>query len=362
MIRVSDEIRGLAPYVPGKPIEEVERELGLRGVVKLASNENALGASPRALAAIRRASRRLHRYPDGAGRELRRALAKRFGFGPGQIALGNGSNELIELLSRTLLSPGDEAVMARPTFPLYRIQTIASRGRAVEVPLAEHVHDLDAIAKAVGPRTRLVFICNPNNPTGTIVERAAVERFLGAIPAEVLVVFDEAYREYADESRMPDTPRYLREGRNIIVLRTFSKIYGLAALRIGYGIAAPDLVEYLNRVRQPFNTNLLAQEAALAALGDRAHVRRSLAVVREGKKAIAAALDRVGLRHIPSEANFIFFHAGEKARPLCDAVLRRGVILRDLGEGWLRVTIGRPAENRKFIRALEAWTRRRNDR
>lgn len=359
-IRVSDDIRGLAPYAPGKPLHEVARELGVRDAVKLASNENALGPSPRALEAIRRGLAGLHRYPDGAGRDLREALAKRLGVAPGQVILGNGSNEIIELLVRTFMVPGDEAVMADLTFIVFKMAVTAAHGTPVTVSLKDARHDLEAMADRITPRTRLVFIANPNNPTGTIVRQAEVDAFLKRVPDHVLVVFDEAYREYVTDPAFPDILREVAGGRpgqgpgqgNVVLLRTFSKIYGLAGLRIGYGVTRADLVDYMDRVRQPFNTNTPAQVAALAALDDDAHLKKSLTLNQEGKAYVAEALTRLGLTHVPTEANFIFFHVGTSGREVYERLLKDGVIIRPLGGPWLRVTIGRPEENRRFVEAL----------
>ena len=361
-IRVSDDIKGLAPYAPGKPLHEVARELGVRDAVKLASNENALGPPPRALEAMRRALDGLHRYPDGAGRDLREALAARLGVTPGQVILGNGSNEIIELLVRTFMMPGDEAVMADLTFVVFKMAVTAAHGIPVAVSLKNTRHDLEAMADRITPRTRLVFIANPNNPTGTIVRQAEVDAFLKRVPDDVLVVFDEAYREYVTDSAFPDILREAASGRagNLVILRTFSKIYGLAGLRIGYGVMRADLVEYMDRVRQPFNTNTMAQIAALAALGDEAHLQKSLQLNQEGKAYLAEQLTRLGLTHVPTEANFIFFHVGTSGREVYERLLKDGVIIRPLGGPWLRVTIGRPEENRRFIAALDRKSTRLN--
>ena len=277
-LQVHPDIRSLSPYVPGKPIDELQRELGLTRVIKLASNENPLGPSPRALAALSGAQDMLHRYPDGGGYQLRQTIADRWKVGREQVILGNGSDEILGLLARTFLTPGDEAIMADHTFVIYKMEVTAVHGKPVVVPLVDWTYDLESMVCAVTPRTRLLFLCNPNNPTGTMVSAEAVDRLMAKVPEDVIVVFDEAYFEYVRNSKFPDAMAYVKQGRNAIVLRTFSKIYGLAGLRIGYGISTTEIIDFLNRVRPPFNANSLAQRAALAALGDDEHVAKSRAV------------------------------------------------------------------------------------
>jgi histidinol-phosphate aminotransferase len=344
--RVLPNIAGIVPYKPGKPIAELQRELGVTHVVKLASNENPLGPSPRALEALAKAlaERELHRYPDGGGYYLKQALARHWGLPAEHFILGNGSNEVIEFLCRTFLAPGDEVVAADLTFVVYRLITTAAGGRIVEVPLRNHVHDLDAMAAAVGPRTRMIFVCNPNNPTGTYNTAAQVRRLLRQLDDELIVVFDEAYAEYVTADDYPDTLAILRERPNTVILRTFSKVYGLPALRIGYGVTAPQLVDYMNRVRQPFNTNALAQTAALAALSDTAHVKASLAANQAGKARLAALFDRLGLAHLPTQANFVYVNVGMDGNRVFEACLKEGVIVRHIKGEWVRVTVGLEAE------------------
>jgi histidinol-phosphate aminotransferase len=351
-IPLPDHIRRLTPYVPGKPIDELERELGISGSVKLASNENPLGPSPKALRALSKVLEGIHRYPDGGGYALKGALSRFHGVPPEAILLGNGSNELIELAVRTFLRPGEEAVMAVPSFVVYRLIVAAAGGKAVEVPLREGRHDLEAMAERVGPGTRIVFIANPNNPTGTIVTREEVERLLAGIPQGVLVVLDEAYYEYVTHTEYPRSLDLLRAGAPVFILRTFSKAHGLAGLRIGYGLADPALVEAMNRVRQPFNTNALAQAAALAALEDREHLEATRRVNQEGKGYLGAELRRVGVTFLPSEANFLYLETPGRAQALYQALLRRGVIVRPMDGDHLRVTIGLPEENRRFVQAF----------
>ena len=357
-IRIPSHILSLKPYVPGKPIEEVERELGIHGSIKLASNENPIGPSPLALEAIKGEMSNLHRYPEGSGIRLKEALARKHGVAPDQIILGNGSNEVIELLARAVLSPGDEAVMGDPSFVVYALVTQAVGARLVKVHLREGVHDLPAMAGAVTEKTRIVFVANPNNPTGTANGAREVEPLMSALPADVVAAFDEAYAEYAGRPDYPDTVRYVREGRPAIVFRTFSKIYGLAGIRIGYGVTTPEIADVLERVRQPFNTNRLAQAAALAALSDEAHVARSRRVNEEGKALLSGEFRRMGVSFYPTEANFFYLPLdGRSAKDLSDALLRKGVIVRPMGPA-IRVTIGLPEENERVLRALSHLPRR----
>jgi len=352
-LRIHPDIASLSPYVPGKPIEELQRELGLARVIKLASNENPLGPSPKALAALVGGHDSLHRYPDGGAYRLRQALADRWKVSLDHIILGNGSDEILGLLARTFLAPGDEAVMADQTFVIYKMEVTAAHGKAVIVPLVNWTHDLDGMAKAITPKTRLVFLCNPNNPTGTMVAADAVARFMAQVPENVIVVFDEAYLEYVRDPHFPDSLQYVTQGRNAIVLRTFSKIYGLAGLRIGYGITTPEITNGLNRVRPPFNANTLAQRAALAALGDDEHVAKSRAVNAAGMQQLECGLRALGFAAIPSQANFVYFDVKRDGRRVFDALLREGVIVRHIEGTMLRVTIGQPDENQAFLDALK---------
>lgn len=352
-LRIHPDIASLSPYVPGKPIEELQRELGLARVIKLASNENPLGPSPKALAALVGGHDSLHRYPDGGAYRLRQALADRWKVSLDHIILGNGSDEVLGLLARTFLAPGDEAVMADQTFVIYKMEVTAAHGKAVIVPLVNWTHDLDGMAKAITPKTRLVFLCNPNNPTGTMVAADAVARFMAQVPENVIVVFDEAYLEYVRDPHFPDSLQYVMQGRNAIVLRTFSKIYGLAGLRIGYGITTPEITNCLNRVRPPFNANTLAQRAALAALGDDEHVAKSRAVNAAGMQQLESGLRALGFTAIPSQANFVYFDVKRDGRVLFDALLREGVIVRHIEGTMLRVTIGQPDENDAFLASLK---------
>lgn len=351
-LHVHPDIAALSPYVPGKPIEELQRELGLSRVIKLASNENPLGPSPKALAVINETAATLHRYPDGGAFKLRQALAHRWKVTDEQVILGNGSDEILGLLARTFLSPGDEAVMADHTFVIYNMEVMAAHGKAVTVPLKDWRHDVAAMASAVTDRTRLVFLCNPNNPTGTMVSAEEVAWLLARIPDHVVVVFDEAYFEYVRSSEFPDSMAWIKKGRNVIVLRTFSKIYGLAGLRIGYGVTTGEIANLLNRVRPPFNANSIAQRAALAALDDDEHVARSRAVNQTGMEQITNGLRALGLAPISSEANFVYVDVGRDGRQVFEAMLRHGVIVRHIEGRMIRVTIGQAEENRVFLAAL----------
>jgi histidinol-phosphate aminotransferase len=351
-LHVHPDIAALSPYVPGKPIEELQRELGLERVIKLASNENPIGPSPKALAVLNEGAATLHRYPDGGAYRLREALADRWKVSSDHIILGNGSDEILGLLARTFLAPGDEAVMADHTFVIYKMEVTAAHGKAVTIPLKQWRHDLHAMADAVTPRTRLLFVCNPNNPTGTMVSAGEVDRLLARVPEHVIVVFDEAYFEYVRSSEFPDSMAYVKQGRNAIVLRTFSKIYGLAGLRIGYGVTTPEITNFLNRVRPPFNANSLAQRAALAAMSDDEHVAKSRAVNEAGMEQVVNGLRALGFSPIPSEANFVYVDVGQDGRKVFEALLRQGVIIRHIEGRMVRVTIGQTEENQVFLTAL----------
>jgi histidinol-phosphate aminotransferase len=353
MISVSENIKNITPYVPGKPIEELERELGISGSIKLASNENPLGPSPKAIAAIKKAVEGLSRYPDGSGFYLSQALANKYGVDLNQIILGNGSNELIELVVRTFVQPGDEIISADPSFVVYRMIAQAAGGTNVIVPCRDMRHDLDAMAERITPKTRIVFIANPNNPTGTMNSQAEMDRFMDRVPDHMIVAVDEAYSEYVTHADYPDSLDYLKTGKNVLALRTFSKIYGLAGIRIGYGITTPEIAELMNKVRQPFNTNSLAQVGALAALADRKHVEKSIAINNEGKQFLYQTFQRLGVSYIPTETNFIMFETRLDGRELYTTLLKQGVIIRPLGGNRLRITIGLPEENARFVSELE---------
>lgn len=352
-LNVDRYIASLVPYVPGKPVAELERELGIAKAIKLASNENPRGPSPKACAVLSEAVPTLNRYPDGAAHGLRFALADRCKIEPDRIIVGNGSDEILGLLARAFLSPGDEAVMADQTFVIYKMAVGASRARAVEIPLRDWRHDLSAMANAVTSRTKLLFVCNPNNPTGTIVTSGEVDALMKKIPEHVVVVFDEAYYEYVRSGEFPDALKYVRQGRPVAVLRTFSKIYGLAGLRVGYALTTDEIASYLNRVRPPFNVNSLAQRAAQAALEDEAHVTQSRLMNEAEMAKVQNGLASLGLSVLPSEANFLYFDAGRDGAEAFEALLRKGVIVRHITGRMLRVTIGLPEENDRFLQALK---------
>lgn len=358
-ITVAENITRLVPYRPGKPIEEVERELGITGIVKLASNENALGPSPQAIEAMQQFAKKMHLYPDAASFDLRNALAAHLDVTPETIVTGNGSDDIIHLLGVTFLEPGDEVVQGDPSFVRYEAAAILNNAPCHLVPLtADWTHDLDAMAARCNDRTRIVFIANPNNPTGTIVGRDAIARLLDNVPPRTLVVIDEAYYEYAaDSPAYPNGLDFVREGRNVVVLRTFSKAYGLAGLRIGYGVMRPDIAEWINRTREPFNVNTMAQFAAVAALKDPEHVRRTVTMNEAGKQEFYAAFDALGLECAPTFGNFVWVDVKRDCREVFNALLRRGVITRtgDIfgAPTHLRATIGTPEENAKFLAALK---------
>jgi histidinol-phosphate aminotransferase len=349
-------VQGLSPYQPGKPIEELEREYGVKNAVKLASNENPLGPSPLALAAARAALSDVHRYPDGNGFTLKNALAKKHGVDAGRITIGNGSNDILELLARAFVQPQNEVVFSEHAFAVYPIVTRAVGATAVVTKARDWGHDLAAMRAAVNARTRLVFIANPNNPTGTWLERAELEAFVRDLPAHVLVAVDEAYFEYVGEAEYPDTVAWTGRYPNLVTTRTFSKAYGLAGLRVGYGVSSPEVAEILNRVRQPFNVNSVALAAASAALQDAAHVARAVQLNREGMERLTRAFAELGLGYIPSVGNFVCVDFGRPAMPVHERLLREGVIVRPVASygmpNYLRVTIGLPEENQRFVEAL----------
>jgi histidinol-phosphate aminotransferase len=351
-------ILGIAPYEPGKPIEELEREFGVHDAIKLASNENPLPPSDRVQKAIAAALGSLNRYPDGSGYYLRQALAKKHDFPQDQVFLGNGSNELIELAVRTFLRPGDEVIVPHPSFVVYPMIVQAAGGIRVMVMLKDHRLDLEAMARAITPMTKMVFIANPNNPTATIVTADEVEAFMGRVPDRTIVVFDEAYIEFAMGPDFPDALGYVKQGRKVIVLRTFSKAASLAGIRVGYGIADADAVSLMNRIRQPFNVNSLAQVGALAALDDDNHVLECVRTIEAGRHYLYDEFKSLGVNYVPSRANFILVDVGRSASDIYQRLLKEGVIVRPMTpfgmESALRVTVGTPQENRRLIKALRA--------
>jgi histidinol-phosphate aminotransferase len=349
-------VRGLQPYQPGKPIDELERELGIRDIVKLASNENPLGPSPAALAAARAALADVARYPDGNGFALKSTLAARHGVALAQVTLGNGSNDVLECAARAFVTAQNEVIFSEHAFAVYPIVTRAVGATAVVTPARAWGHDLAAMHAAVNARTRLVFIANPNNPTGTWLRSAELAAFLAELPAHVLAVVDEAYFEYVREPDYPDTSRWLERFPNLIVTRTFSKAYGLAGLRVGYGLSSAAVADLLNRVRQPFNVNSVALAAASAALADPGHVARAVELNAAGMRQIVDGVARLGLGVIPSVGNFVCVDLGRPAAPVYEQLLRAGVIVRPVANygmpNHLRVTIGLPEENERFLAAL----------
>ncbi len=351
-----ERVLGVPPYKPGKPIDEVKRELGLTEVIKLASNENPFGYSPRARAAILNELETLPLYPDGGSMTLRWDLADFLKVSPEQLIFGNGSDEILQMICRTYLGEGTNTVMATPTFSQYRSNAIIDGAELIEVPLVDGVHDLKAMADAVNENTRVVWICNPNNPSGTIVSEADLLTFLERVSKDVLVVLDEAYYEYVVAPEYPQTIPLLEKYPNLIILRTFSKIYGLAALRIGYGVASVEVISHLNHVREPFNTSTLAQAAARAALADQDFISDCRERNRQGLKQLTDKFDEWGLKYYPSQTNFILVDLQRDSDEVFQQLLRQGIIVRSgnaLGfPGFQRITIGSPEQNEKILSAL----------
>ena len=349
-------LRDLLAYEPGKPIEDVARELGLAPseIIKLASNENPLGPSPKALAAMREALEQAHIYPDGGGWQLRQAIASKFGLAMENIVLGNGSNEIIELLGHAFLKPGTQVVTAEHAFVVYKLMATLFGADTIEVPDPGFVHDLDAMAAAITPDTREVFIANPNNPTGTLVDQVTIDRFMDKVPDHVVVVFDEAYHEFLENP--PDTLKYVREGRRVILLRTFSKIQGLAAVRIGYGLAPKDLADVLQKCRQPFNANAIAQAGAVAGLLDEEHQEKTRQVNHEGRAYLEQSFAALGLDYVPSHANFVLVKVGD-GNAVFRNMLQHGVIVRAMAgyklPDWVRISVGTMAQNERCIDVLK---------
>ena len=349
-------VRAISPYLPGKPITQLAREMGLpvERIVKLASNENPLGMSPKAKVALEKALGSLERYPDDFG--LKSALANHSGLGTERIVLGNGSNDVLDMIARVFLAPGRSTVFSQHAFAVYPIASLSAGAELIAVPAKDFGHDLEAMRQAIRPDTRLIWIANPNNPTGTFLPYPQLKAFLQAVPANVVVVLDEAYNEYIPLEERADTTAWLAEFPNLVITRTFSKIYGLAGLRIGYALASAEVADLMNRVRQPFNCNNLALAAATAALDDHEFVTRSYELNRAGMEQILGGLKRFGFAHIPSHGNFLTFKAGDAAA-LNQKLLKQGVIVRPIGgygmPEWLRVTIGTEIENLRFLDALD---------
>lgn len=349
-------VQKLIPYTPGKPIEELERELGLSHIIKLASNENPLGPGKKALAAIQETLKDLALYPDGNGFNLKQALAKKYAVDISQITLGNGSNEILELVARAFLTPEFEVVFSQHAFAVYPLVTQAIGAKAVVAPALNYGHDLDAMLQRVSDKTRLVFIANPNNPTGTLLDHASLEAFIQALPDTCICVLDEAYCEFVGDDSSNNSIAWLKKYPNLLITRTFSKAYGLAGLRVGYGLSSPQLADILNRVRQPFNNNMLALAAAEAALSDTEHLQNTIAVNAQGMQFITEGFKKLGLEWIPSAGNFVLVDLKQSAMPIYEALLRKGVIVRPVGvyelPNHLRITIGTQEENQLFLQAL----------
>lgn len=349
-------VRQLVPYVAGKPIEELERELGLTGIIKLASNENPLGPGKKALAAIQAALPLLTLYPDGNGFKLKSALAKKHALNTDQVTLGNGSNELLELVARAFLAPGLEAMFSQHAFAIYPIATQAMGATAVVVPALNYGNDLEAMAARISEKTRVVFIANPNNPTGTLLSQKDLGQFISALPEHCICVLDEAYFEFVGDKEGIDSIAWLKTNPNLIITRTFSKAYGLAGLRIGYGLSSPEIADILNRVRQPFNNNALALAAAEAALTDDDYLQQTIAVNAQGMSDLTEGFKAMGLDWIPSAGNFVSIDLKRPGQPLYEALLRKGVIVRPVANygmpNHLRISIGTQAENQFFLKAL----------
>jgi histidinol-phosphate aminotransferase len=351
---VSPTIESLLPYEGGKPVDELARELGITDAVKLASNENPLGPSPKALAAARAVIGEVHRYPDAAAFKLRERIAAEHRVSMEEVIQGNGSNELLDLAVHTFCGAGQHMVFAEPAFVVYKIAALSYGVPFTAVPTRDLTHDLEAMAAAVSERTRLMIVANPNNPTGTYVGVDALRRFLRTVPPEVIVVMDEAYIEYATAGDFPDSMALRGERERLIVCRTFSKIYGLAGLRVGYGVSTPQLISYMNRVRAPFNVGVLGQAAAIAALDDVEHVQRSRDLNTSERERVTAHLTSMGFSVAPSQANFVLADMKRNGRATYDALLQKGVIVRPFGNlpNSIRITLGKPAENDRFLQAL----------
>ncbi|NLY11900.1 MAG: histidinol-phosphate transaminase [Firmicutes bacterium] len=352
------EILNIEPYVPGKPISEVKKELNLTDVIKMASNENPLGPSSLAVQAVKDNLDKLHIYPDGGSVDLKDKIATNVRVAPEQVIIGNGSDEILKLIGEAFLQPDDEVIMAWPTFSEYSFVTRLMGAKELRVPLKDFTHDLEAMFAQISARTKIIFICNPNNPTGTIITHQELDEFLKKVPRHILVVVDEAYFEYVTADDYPKTLELLPTYENLIVTRTFSKIYGLAALRVGYGIGNRGIIDLINRVREPFNVNGLAQIAALRSLEDNEHLKRSLKVNEAGKNYLYSEFEQLGLNYVKTQANFILVDLGSfDADPVFNALLQKGVIIRSARtfglRNFIRVTIGTKEQNQRFIKALK---------
>ena len=357
LIKPNPFVGDLIPYVPGKPVEKLEREIGIRDAVKIASNENPLGPSPLAEKAIKEAIHSLNRYPDGDAFYLKEKLSEKLDISPETLIFGNGSNDVIDIAARTFMKPGDEAIFGEYAFIVYPICTQAVGAKAVVSPMPDYTHDLRDMYTRITEKTKIIFIANPNNPTGTMVSRNEFEWFLDKVPEDILVLMDEAYFEYVDDKDYPNSLEYQNTGKSIITVRTFSKIYGLAGLRLGYGVAHQDIISNMQRVRQPFNTNSLSQVGAIAALDDAEHIERTKRVNNEGLTYVTNELEKLDIPYVPSFANFVLIDLNDNPMPAYNSLLKEGVIVRPvIGYGLkthLRVTIGAPEENDNFISGIK---------
>ncbi|PLX47311.1 MAG: histidinol-phosphate transaminase [Desulfobulbaceae bacterium] len=355
-LNVSDNIKNLIPYPPGKPLKELERQYGVTDSIKMASNENSLGPSAKAVAAIAANLHNLHRYPDGSCYYLAEAVAARLGVARDELVFGNGSNEIIDFLVRAFVAPGDEVISSLPSFLVYQTMVQAQGGCNIVVPLKDMRHDLDTIAARITPRTRLIFLDNPNNPTGTVFDKATFEAFLAQVPETVIVVLDEAYVDFVDEALRLDVRHYLHGSTAVVGLRTFSKAYGIAGLRVGYGIMHAEIASYLHRVRQPFNVNELAQVGALAALTDDDHYQQTLTMSRTGIAWLSAEISRLGCHVFPTQTNFFLVDVACNCKDIYEGMLLRGVIVRPMAaygyDSYIRITVGTEVENRRLVATL----------
>jgi len=350
MISVPKYIKSIKPYLPGKPIQELERELGIKGAIKLASNENPLGPSPLSIEAMKNLIYEVNRYPDGSGFYLKKALSEKLNIDENEIILGNGSNEIIDIAVKAFMTHQDEAIMAIPSFVVYPLAVKSIGATAKQIPLKNWRHDLKKMLSAITEKTKIIFIANPNNPTGTINFEDEFIEFMEKIPEGVMIVVDEAYYEYVQDKKYPDSMKFLRQGKDILILRTFSKIYGLAGLRIGYGIAKKEIIMEMNKVREPFNTNILAQAAATAAIKDKEHIKKSIKINEEGKNYLYKEFKELGISYLPTETNFIYVYFNKPiAEELYNLLLRKGVIIRPMGKEAVRITIGLPEEIKRLI-------------
>ncbi|KJR41824.1 histidinol-phosphate aminotransferase [Candidatus Magnetoovum chiemensis] len=354
MINAPDHIKTLKPYIPGKPIEELERQLGIKNSIKLASNENPLGPSPLAVKAMTEHLSRINRYPDGSGFYLKNAIAENLNIKNEEIILGNGSNELIDITVRTFVTSANNCIMADPSFPIFYISTEKANAMPIKTALKEQKHDLISMADKINEKTKIVFIANPNNPTGTIVTKDEFDAFMNKINDNALVVSDEAYNEYVSDKNYPDTLKYIKEGRgNILILRTFSKIHGLAGLRIGYGIGHKHIIEQMKNVVEPFNTSSLAQIAAIEALKDKDHIRKTIELNEKGKDYLYSEFDKLNIDYTKTQANFIYVNLNRDAKEIYEKLLHKGIIVRPMQRNTLRITIGKEEENKEFIHKLK---------